>query len=137
MHHRDVAGAGDHRPLIQRRVTLWRHGRLLELPPQELRQGLRLVRVVQPREGMSPGDPGDRSHRNLFGRLHRVDQVFARCQLAVAAQLADRKKEGHENRVDERGGRLEEVVVVGGEELAELVDEQAESHPSDDRGDEL
>lgn len=41
--------------------------------------------------------------------------------------LAQREVQDHEDDVHEGGGRLEEVVVVGGEELTELVDEGAET----------
>jgi hypothetical protein len=47
--------------------------------------------------------------------------------------VADHQEEHDEDEVDDRGGRPEEVIVVLGDELPELVDEEAEADPAEDR----
>jgi hypothetical protein len=53
----------------------------------------------------------------------------------VALQGPERQPHGDEDDVDQRRGRLVEVVDVLGDELAQLVDEEAEAEASEHRGD--
>src|SRR5437588_348048 len=71
-----------------------------------------------------------------FGDLDRVHEALRRRQRSEGTDLPHREEEQDEEHVDKGCGRLEEVIVVGGDELAELVDERTKAPTADDRGDE-
>src|SRR5438477_51455 len=79
---------------------------------------------------------GERPGRELLGKLDGIDEALLRAERAKSADLARREEEDDEERIEDRGRRLEEVVVVRRHELAELVDERAEAGPAHYRGDE-
>jgi hypothetical protein len=93
-----------------------------------------LIRGHEELEGTVAVAFGQRAHRELLGELGGVDQAFFGTETAKSSDLACREKEDHEQRVDDRGSGLEEVVVVRGHELAGLVDEGAEASPAEHRG---
>ena len=92
------------------------------------RRSERLVgaRLLEERQRTEPCALVEAAHR---GRLDRFERVHERLVGAVAAPLEGPEGEIHrdEHDVDQREGRLEEVVHVAGDELAELVDEPSEA----------
>jgi phage terminase small subunit len=71
--------------------------------------------------------------RRLGEQIDGVEEVFPLGEPAPRLHPARGEEEQYEDDVDHRRGRLEEVVVVGGDELAQLVDEEAEADPADHR----
>jgi len=74
------------------------------------------------------------------GPLEHVEGVGERLvlrQRPAPFDPAGDEEDDHEADVDERDRGTEEVIVVGGDELADLVDEGAESETSHDRGEML
>jgi hypothetical protein len=65
--------------------------------------------------------------------LDRVGKALGRGQPATASHRAAEHEQPDEDQVDEGWRGLEEVVVVGGDELAQLVDEEPEADATDDR----
>jgi len=100
-------------------------------------QGARLV----PAGDVRPGPPqllrGDRelpprqaAGDSLHGVVDRVREVFARVDRPPAGEELHPEHEQYEDDVHDRGRGPVEVVVVGGDELADLVDEQPEPDPA-------
>jgi len=88
-------------------------------------QAERMVAVVR----------GEGAHRELLGELDSVDQALLGAQAAESPDLARCEEEDHEERIEDRGRRSEEVIVVTRHELPELVDERAKPGSADDRRD--
>ena len=89
--------------------------------------------VEQRQRGRPPG-LAELADRRRLQRLQRVQQRFVGAEVA-ALDAAEDQVHRDEHDVDERDRRLEEVVHVAGDELAELVDEPPEPAPADE-GDE-
>ena len=68
----------------------------------------------------------------VLGRIERVHQISAGREVTLASDRAEGEEEHDEDGVQDRNGWLEEVVVVAGDELAQLVDEGAEAKPAED-----
>src|SRR5665648_1180163 len=68
-----------------------------------------------------------RDRYRFLGVVESVDERRLRGEMLDAAQPAEEEEEPHEDDVDDGDDRLEEVVVVRRDELAELVDEEAEA----------
>src|SRR6202011_5651675 len=64
--------------------------------------------------------------------VSRVDEQFIRGERATL-DSAEHQEQDDEDDVDQGDCRLEEVVVVGGDELAKLVDKQSKTKAADDR----
>src|SRR5712691_8983123 len=78
---------------------------------------------------------GERAHRESLGELDRVDEALLRTEGAEPPDLTSGQEEDDEQRIDEGGRGLEEIVVVRSHELAELVDEGAEPRTTDQHRD--
>jgi len=85
-----------------------------------------LRRLRQPAPGQPAGHALDRV-------VDGVRQVLARVDRAAVGEELHTEHQQHERDVHDRGGRAVEVVVVRGDELADLVDEQPEPDPADER----
>ena len=75
---------------------------------------------------------GQRAHRELLRQLDRVDEALLGREGTESPDLARREEQDHEERIQDRGGGLEEVVAVGRDELPELVDERAKPGAADE-----
>ncbi len=80
---------------------------------------VRLVRARQQLDRTVPIVRGQRPAREPLGNLDGVDQAFLGAKRAKSPDLAGREEEDHKDRVEDRGRRLEEVVVVTRHELPE------------------
>jgi len=69
----------------------------------------------------------------LADQLDRVADLLGLVEAAMSLVGARAEVEADEDQVDQARRRLVEVVVVGGDELAELVDEEAEADAGDQR----
>ena len=63
-----------------------------------------------------------------------VDEILLPADRAAQLKIAKGEIDEDERDVDERDRRLEEIVVVARDELADLVDERSESDSADERG---
>jgi hypothetical protein len=72
--------------------------------------------------------------RRLPHEVDRVRQLLGGRQPAAPLERPGEEEEPDEDEVDQRRGGLEEVVVVRGDELAQLVDEEAEAHAAHNGG---
>src|SRR5438445_7253032 len=97
---------------------------------------MRLIRAGQQLECAIPLLRAQRSRRKPLRKLDSVHEALLWTKRAESPDLARCEEEDHEERIEDRGGGLEEVVVVRSHELPELVDERAEAGPADHRGDE-
>ena len=66
--------------------------------------------------------------------VERIHQIFGRRVQGSRMNDVNAQESEDENDVDERDGRLEEVIVVGRNELADFVDERSEADAPDQRG---
>jgi hypothetical protein len=73
--------------------------------------------------------------RRLAHHVGRTGQRFTRREFAPPPKPAGDEEQQDEDDVDDAGGGLEEVVVVRGDELAELVDEEAKADAAEHRRD--
>jgi hypothetical protein len=73
-----------------------------------------------------------RAAREPLRELDGVDEALLGTQGAKAPDLAGREEEDDEERVEDRRGRLEDVVVVRGHELSKLVDERPKASAARD-----
>src|SRR5207247_11230672 len=97
---------------------------------------MRLVGSVHKLERTIALVRGESAYRKLLGELDGVDETLLGTEGAESAYLPSREEQDDEQRVDERGRRLEEVVVVRRDELSELVDERAKPRTADPGRDE-
>ena len=108
--------------------------RVVQHPLQVRHQRIGRIRALQHPQRPLPPLFAHPHHRQLLDRLDRVQQILAVRELARPLDLTDDQEERNEEAVDDRRRRLEEVVVVRSDELADLVDEQAQADAAQDRG---
>ena len=70
----------------------------------------------------------------LLEQLDRVDDALAVGERSALHDVGHAEVHGHEDAIDDRRNGLEEVVVVAGHELADLVDEEPETDPAEHGG---
>ena len=93
---------------------------------------MRLIGAGQQLESALSVIRGERPHGELLAELDRVHKALLGTEGAELPDLAGRQEEHDEERVEDRGRRLEEVVVVARHELPDLVHERAEPRATDD-----
>jgi len=109
-------------------------GRAGNDPPQLRHQGIGWVGVLEQSQRSTPVFLGHGAECRPLQHLDRIHEVLALAEVAAALELTDDQEQAHEEAVDDGRGRLEEVVVVSSDELAELVDEEPETDPADHGG---
>jgi len=72
---------------------------------------------------------------HLLGQLQYIDQLLLIAESGFIDQDLHQKVEQNEDQIDQSHCGLVEVVVVAGDELAQLVDEGPESEATQDRHD--
>jgi hypothetical protein len=82
---------------------------------------------------LPPGARGEPAREAGDGQVGRGGQRLVRIAAPAVDDLPDQDQHDHDD-VDQRRRRLVEVVVVRRDELADLVDEQPEPDPADQRG---
>ncbi len=73
------------------------------------------------------------AHGRLLRQVEGAHERHLRRDGALGGEGSRDEHQHHEDHVDDGDGRLEEVVVVGRDELAELVDEEPEADAGDER----
>ena len=105
---------------------------LLEERAQRADQRVARIGALEQRERLAPFALVEVVPGRLAEQVDRVRHLVGLVERA-ALQRPREHEQTDEDQVDQRGGRPVEVVVVLGHELAELVDEEAEADPADDR----
>jgi hypothetical protein len=107
----------------------------LEHVAQRSHERLGGIRAVEERERFPPPGLVEVVARSVAEQVDRVGEVVVRREPLTALHRPRGHEQADEDQVDQRRSGPVEVVVVGGDELAELVDEEAEADAADDRGD--